>query len=239
MNASRIASRVVARRTVTTLAACAAALGALSSGVATAAPAGPPPSFWMPTGNDSLLLNADAVARLVGAAGMGVRGVSSQFADSSQRVTPADCAPLYQPAEATAYPHATNVTTVAMDDEKQGFATRLVQQSVVGYADASVARREFGAVAATWASCAGAKLTTKSASGKSKEWTMGLPAPSDQDAVRVVTNLGPGAVCERALSTRAAIIVDVMSCALGGGDAAGQAGAVAAKIRDNVIGRDG
>src|SRR5689334_11680213 len=124
MNASRRVGRLVGPRTVATLAACAAALGALSPGVAAAVPASAPPSFWMPTGNDSLLLNADTVARIVGTAGLGVSGVSSQFADSSKRVTPAGCAPLYQPAEATAYPHATNVTTVAMDDETQGVATR-------------------------------------------------------------------------------------------------------------------
>ena len=243
MNATRSATPHLrlrpAGRLAATATACALALGVLSSGTAAAAPAGPPPTFWMPNGNDSLLLNAVAVAQITGATGLGVGGVSSQFADSAKRVSPPACAALYQPAEAQAYPNATNVTTVVMSDEKGGAATHLVQQSVVGYADATSASMEFVTIAATWSRCAGAPLTVKSSSGRSKNWTVGLPVPSNGDAVRVATNLGPGGVCERALTNRAAIIVDVMSCALGGGDAAGQAGAIAAKVRDKVAERDG
>ena len=243
MNATRSATPDLrfrpAGRVAATATACALALGVLCAGTAAAAPAGPAPTFWMPNGNDSLLLNADAVAQITGTTGLGVGGVSSQFADGSKRVSPPTCAALYQPAEAQAYPNATNVTSVVMSDEKTGAATHLVQQSVVGYADPTSARMEFVTVAATWSRCAGAALTVKSSSGRSKDWTVGLPVPANGDAVRVATNLGPGGVCERALTNRAAIIVDVMSCALGGGDAAGQAGAIAAKVRDNVAERDG
>ncbi|KAA0093653.1 sensor domain-containing protein [Mycolicibacterium sp. P1-18] len=243
MNVSRSTSRSPRLRSGGRVAAAttavAVAVGAFSCATAAAAPTGPLPQFWMPNGNDSLLLNADAVAQITGTPGIGVGGVSSQFADSSKRVTPAACAALYQPAEAQAYPHATNVTTVVMSDENNGAATHLVQQSVVGYADVTSARMEAVTVAATWSRCAGAALTVKSGSGTRKNWTVGLPVPSNGEAVRVATNLGPGGVCERALTNRAAIIVDVMSCALGGGDPAGQAGAIAAKIRDHVAERDG
>ena len=62
-------------------------------------------------------------------------------------------------------------------------------------------------------------------------------APRRNGAVTVVTNIGPGVVCERAMSVRNDLVADVMVCALGGGDAAGQAEAMAAAVGDNIAKR--
>jgi hypothetical protein len=217
----------------------AVAFSALAGGVAHAAPFAPAPEFWSPNGNESLLLGADQVGTITRAAGLSVTGVSSQFADNSKRVDPANCVGAFQPAEADAYDGSTNVTTVVIDDDRGGSAGHLIQQSVIGFADPAAAQKQFTTATTAWSQCAGRPIDVKTRSGRSNPWLIGVPAPRRNGAVQVVANLGPGVVCERAMTTRNEMVVDVMACAIGGGDAAGQAEAIATAIGDNVAKRNG
>lgn len=229
-------ARAAARLGITTTLA-AVALCALAGGVAHAAPFAPVPQFWSPNGNESLLLSADQVGVITRAAGLKVSGVSSQFSDSSKRVNPASCVGAFQPAEADAYDGSTNVTTVVIGDDPSGSAGHLVQQSVVGFADPAAAQKQLTAATTAWSQCAGHPIDVKTRSGRANPWLIGVPAGRRGGTVQVVTNLGPGVVCERAMSVRNEMVVDVMACTIGGGDAAGQAEAIAADIADNVAKR--
>jgi len=241
---SRTASvrrRITHAATALSLAACAAgvAFATLSTGSAGATPSAPVPLFWSPNGNESLLLPAAQIGSITGTGRLAVTGVSSQFADHSKKVTPTSCVAAYQPAERAAYPDAVNVTTVAVDDGgRSSDPTRLVQQSVVGFPDATTAQKRFDAVSATWEGCSTQPVTVATRSGLPNPWAMGT-APRRDGAVAVVTNIGPGVVCERAMSVRDELVADVMVCALGGGDANGQADAIAAAVGANIAKRTG
>lgn len=229
------------RRVGATASAAAAAfiaLGALSPGVAHASPLTPPPQFWSPDGNESVLLNAADVAAITRTRGLRVTDVSSRFADGSARVEPPACVVALQPADRFAYPDAINVTTVVIDDGARGReTTRIVQQSVVDFTDASAARARFDSASAAWARCGGQPVTMKTRSGSVASWSMGAPAPRHGGAVLTAVNLGPGLNCERAMSLREGLVVDVRVCALGDGGSAGQAEVIAAAVGDKATQR--
>lgn len=221
-------------------AAAALAVGLLAPGAAHAMPRTPAPQFWSPNGNESLLLDADDTATITRTPGLRVTGVSSQFVDSAKRVDPANCVVAFQPAERSVYPDSTNATTVVIDDgTRSRDATRLVQQSVIGFPDATTAQRGFDSASAAWRQCGAQTVTVKTRSGRAAPWVMGIPAPRRGGTVLTATNLGPSVNCERALSARNEVIVDVRVCALGTGDAVGQAETIAAAVADNVANRAG
>ena len=181
--------------------------------------------------------------RSPGTTGIGVGGVSSQFADSSKRVTPAACVALYQPGEAQAYPHATNVTTVVMSDANRR-SGQLISSSRASSATPTSPAPQLGRRRPS-----PRRLVPVCGDGPHCEEPLGQEQELDGRAarrrptatrLRVATNLGPGGVVRTCAdhSVRP-IIVDVMSCAVGGGDPAGQARTIAAKIRDHVAERDG
>lgn len=233
--------RITRAATTVSVAACVAgaALATTSTGLAGATPIAPVPLFWSPNGNESLLLPAVQIGSITGTGRLAVTGVSSQFADHSKKVTPTGCVAAYQPAERAAYPDAVNVTTVAVDDGgRSSDPTRLVQQSIVGFPDADTAQKRFDAVSAAWAGCGTQPVTVATRSGLPNPWAMGT-APRRNGAVAVATNVGPGVVCERAMTVRGELVADVMACALGGGDANGQADSIAAAIGANIAKRTG
>jgi PknH-like extracellular domain len=214
-----------------TAVALASAVGMLLPAAANASPLNSAPEFWSPHGNESLLLTATDVAGITRARGLHVADVSAVFADDSKRVEPVECVVAYQPAERPTYPDAINATTVVMHDSTWGLpAGRLVQQSIVGFRDASAARQAFDAASAAWTRCGARTVTVEGRSGRPAPWLMGAPTHRGDGAVLAAANRGPEVNCERAMALRKEDIVDVRVCALGNGDTAGQAEAIAAVV---------
>lgn len=177
-------------------------------------PGAPAPAPSGPTlGVDALaglLLSAEQVGQRLDTPGMSAMDVESNLLDGT--ITPPECASAWGPAYAATY-NGSGFTGLAV----QGVflePSAKVAQAVVAFPDPGAAKSFFDKQSAAWSGCKSTHVTFSYA-GNSTGVDVGVPAMTgDIMTLKLVptTSSVAGQQCERDMTVRGNVIVDVRSC---------------------------
>lgn len=163
-----------------------------------------------------LLLAPAAINTIMGATDM-VSGSQMDAPFSSLRFSPKECGGLYTPGEDSTYrwgsQHYTALSLQGVHEDTQP-RQHLVVQSVATYQDAATAQQFKSTQEAAWTACANRTITVRFDDGKSEKAVAGTPG-ADQDVLtQTVTNpyAGDGMTCQRAITTKSNVVIDVRAC---------------------------
>ena len=186
-----------------------------------------------PTALDGLLLNPAEVNAALGATGMTLDKTRKWLVDDSDRIEAA-CLPVSAIAQDKVYTGsgwtALRIQTVRepVDDYQH-----LANQAVVAFPTARDAANFFAASQQAWARCAERRYTYNEPGQPPTVWTVGKV--SDADGILTVPKLqegGDGWSCQRALTTKNNVAVDIMTCSYNQTDTA--AVTIARQIAEKV-----
>ncbi|SIH35022.1 transmembrane serine/threonine-protein kinase [Mycobacteroides abscessus subsp. abscessus] len=163
-----------------------------------------------------LLLAPAAINTIMGATDM-ISGTQMDAPFSSLRFRPKECGGLYTPGEDSTYrwgsQHYTALSLQGVHEDTQP-RQHLVVQSVATYQDAATAQLFKSTQEAAWTNCANQTITVRFDDGKSEKAVAGTPG-TDQDVLtQTLTNpyAGEGMTCQRAISTKSNVVIDVRAC---------------------------
>lgn len=176
-----------------------------------------------------LLLSPDQISQRLNAPG--INPIDLVHTVLPGTTTPANCGGAFSPADGSSY-NGSGFTGVAV----QGLSTDTVRvlQSVAAFPDPGGAKAFFDKQSADWSSCQSTHVTW-SYQGQSTEVDLGVPAMAGDVMTLGSTSInktGANKRCERALTPRGNVIVDVRVCSpdINSGGY-GIASDIAAKIR--------
>ena len=191
--------------------------GVSSSSSATSTPAAAAPSGPLSTtALSGLLLSPERVAGMVGAAELVQESFADSVIDDSEKLLQKDCIGVMAPAQHLVYGDAgwTGVRSQALRIAGDGPRLYAVIQAVISFPNADAAKKLLAEQQSQWASCSGRTLTVTFPAPPSPQlWTAGTPA--DMDGTMTMTQTlkdGGGMQCQRALTVRNNVAVDVSAC---------------------------
>lgn len=177
----------------------------------TPAPPPPPPPAPVLTADalPGLLLPADQISTLLGTPGMTATRIESQPLDA--QIAPAQCDGPWGPAYATTYT-GSGFTGLAV----QVVTNKPVQaaQAVAAFPDAAAAKVFFDRQAGMWNACKNTRIT-QTVDGDSSTVESGVPAMVGEVMTLALTALSastPGQHCERDMTYRGNVVIDVRAC---------------------------
>lgn len=163
-----------------------------------------------------LLLAPEQVAGIVGAAGLVQESYADSVIDDSKKVLQKDCIGVVAPAQRLVYADTgwTGVRSQVLRNAGDGPRIYAVVQAVISLPTPDVAKKLLAAQESQWTSCSGRTLTLDFPTPPTPQlWTIGTP--SDADGVLTTTRTmksGGGMQCQRALTARNNVVVDVSAC---------------------------
>ncbi len=189
-----------------------AASPAATSVPASAAATGPLNSSAL----SGLLLPPERVAGMVGAADLVQESFADSVIDDSPKLLQKDCIGVMAPAQHLVYADTgwTGVRSQALRNAGDGPRIYAVIQAVISFPTADAAKKLLADQESQWASCSGRTLSlTFPAPPSPQLWTAGTPA--DMDGTMTMTQTlkdGGGMQCQRALTVRNNVAIDVAAC---------------------------
>lgn len=163
---------------------------------------------------DGLLLNSDQINAAMGTTGMTVTNTWRTTFDDTANVAPADCLPVYGPAETKVYSASgwTAVLTQILEEVPSQDRNHRVEQSVVLFPSADAAAAFVRASSQSWMACAH-RIFTTTFSGDTGSWTSGPVSTADGilDVTKTQANTN-GWSCQRALTARNNVVADIGAC---------------------------
>lgn len=171
------------------------------------------PTDGGPTGLAGLLLSATDVSTRMQSPGMVAAPVSTDLA-SGTTVTPSNCASTWTPADGGTYAGSA-YTGVALQEVKDpATIDHQVDQAVVSFADEQTAKAVYDARVADWSGCKFQQFSTQGNENVSA--TSGAVGDTDGTTnMLVLVDSWPGSAatqCERAITARQNVVVDVRAC---------------------------
>ena len=204
-----------------------------SQTTASATMAQPPPPSFSPKAIDQVLLTADQLTKLLGAAvtsdpsgggpgGLALNSSSYGMSDHSGQVTPRSCVgvvftgehDVYAPAAPSAIKTQTFGTPYGLNEGKP----HLVQQTAAVFPSAEVAQQFLVSAEGNWKACANVKVDATFGYESGAGYILGKVLRQDDMITLVMastTNVGPtnGAdACQQALGVRQNVVVEVRTC---------------------------
>jgi serine/threonine kinase PknH len=175
----------------------------------------PPPPPVAAEVLDGLLLSPAEINTAMGATGITVSGTSTDMSDDSANVPDKDCRFLYS-AETSVY-NGSGWTGMRSQDlhEPGDDYDHEVWQAVVSFPAANDAARFFSASAQRWPACSNRQFHYIAPGQPDKVWTVG-PIANTNGTLSTTETLenGYGWACQRALTVRNNVAIDVMACSV-------------------------
>jgi serine/threonine-protein kinase len=185
----------------------------------TPAPAPPPPPVQIDVAAlPGLLLTADEIGQRMGAPGMAAQTMETK-AMVAGTITPPNCAGAWGPVHEATY-NGSGYTGFAAQPVND--ATHKVVQAVVSFPDAGAAKAFYDKQISDWNACKFTDVSAQYNGGKPNEATLGVPGVTGDVLTLLVMSKNsetPGMQCERAMTARGNVIVDVRACTPGVGSA--------------------
>jgi hypothetical protein len=182
---------------------------------------------------DGLFLSPDQINTAMGTTGMTAGQSGAKLADDTALISDKNCLAVQDSAELAVY-SGSGWTTVRGEVFQQPAdkLTEFVDQAVVLFPDATRAAAFFTAAPAQWQSCANRQFTETAAGQSPATWTVGAVSNTNGTlSVRKTREGGNGWNCQRALTVRNNVAVDVMACSYRQGEFAVN---IAHEIADKV-----
>ncbi|OBG35887.1 sensor domain-containing protein [Mycobacterium sp. E3198] len=186
---------------------------------------------------DGLLLDEGQINTALNAASMKVWFSADAMWDWSSSISDKDCLPLDGPAQDKVYAGSswTAIRGQRLDDSVDDSKGRdhYAIQAVIAYPSARDANAFYDSSAQTWSACANRRFSDLPQGKPPVVWTVaGIDKVNGTLSTSEVQEGGDGWTCQRALTVRNNVAVDVLACAspLAGGSAIGIAERIAAKV---------
>ncbi|HTY33563.1 sensor domain-containing protein [Mycobacterium sp.] len=186
---------------------------------------------------DGLLLDAGQINTALNAASMKVGFSAKGMWDWSSSISDKDCLPLDGPAQDNVYAGSgwTAIRGQRLDDSVDDSKTRnhYAIQAVVAYPSARDANAFYDSSAQSWSACANRRFSDLPEGKPPVVWTVaGINKVSGTLSTSEVQEGGDGWSCQRALTVRNNVAIDVLACAapLAAGPAVDIAEQIAAKV---------
>ncbi|WP_375488306.1 sensor domain-containing protein [uncultured Mycobacterium sp.] len=170
---------------------------------------------------DGLLLSPAEVSTAMGATAMAVAAGHSEMFDESAHIPDRACLPAYGPGQLLVYIGsgytATRNEELKEPDEK---FDHFVVQAVVAFPTAADAGAFFNASTQSWVGCSNRQYIHTLDGQPAHSWVVGAVSNNNGTLSLQKTQQGAnGWGCERALTVRNNVAVDIMACATPPGDA--------------------
>jgi hypothetical protein len=186
---------------------------------------------------DGLLLDAGQINSALNATSMKVWFSATAMWDWSSSISDHDCLPLDGPAQDKVYAGTgwTSIRGQRLDDSVDDAKTRnhYAIQAVVAYPSARDANAFYDSSAQSWSTCANRRFSDLPEGKPPVVWTVaGINKVSGTLSTSEVQEGGDGWSCQRALTVRNNVAIDVLACAspLAGGSAVNIAERIAARV---------
>lgn len=186
---------------------------------------------------DGLLLETNQINTALNATSMKVWFSADAMWDWSASISDKDCLPLDGPAQDKVYAGSgwTAIRGQRLDDSVDDAKGRdhYAIQAVIAYPSARDANAFYDSSAQTWSACANRRFSDLPQGKPPVLWTVaGITKASGTLSTSEVQEGGDGWTCQRALTVRNNVAIDVLACAspLAGGSAVGMAEQIAAKV---------
>jgi len=183
-----------------------------------------------------LLLSAADVDAAAHTSGMRVvKGPLTKMWDDSAVIDNQRCLAPWSPAQGKVYA-GSDWSVVRGEILKDGSASgedakHSVVQMVVHFPKADTAQAFFARSSSAWSDCENASVTATTSDGRRQLWTLGDFTHTDDTLTMTQRMTGGDGTCQRALTVRSNVAIDVMAC---GADVSAQAKDVAAAIADGM-----
>jgi hypothetical protein len=181
---------------------------------------------------NGLLLNPDQVNAAMGTTGMAVTSQQAAMSDNGATMAPPECLAIDGAAEAPVYADSGFWAERDQSLNNGDNFTHYLKQAVVLFPTVEQAGAFFNASAVRWPAC---RVYTHTQS--ETKWTVGQISDVEGTLKVLATQqdaAAPGWACERALTHRNNIIVDVNTCSAAPADSAVR---IAKQLADNVTAR--
>jgi serine/threonine kinase PknH len=171
---------------------------------------------------DGLLLSPGQTNTALGATGMKVTGSWSKLGDANAEIPDKDCRVINAPAETTAYA-GTALSALRGQTLEDGDSinndNHLVNQDVVLFLSADKAAAFFTTSAQRWPACSNRPFTQHAPSNANAVWDVGPVSNTGGTlSVTLTQEQSSGWLCQRALTVRNNVAVDVIACGYNQGD---------------------
>ena len=163
-----------------------------------------------------LLLTPERIAGIVGASRLVQESSADSVIDDSKKVLQKDCIGVVAPAQRLVYADTgwTGVRSQVLRNAGDGPRIYAVVQAVISLPTPDDAKKLLVAQESQWTSCSGRTLTLDFPTPPTPQlWTIGTT--TDADGVLTTTRTmksGGGMQCQRALTVRNNVVVDVSAC---------------------------
>jgi hypothetical protein len=182
----------------------------------------PPPAPVAVSALEGLLLSPADINTALGATAMTSVKTRTAMSDDSSTVADQDCRAIDNPAEASPYAGSgwTSVSEQDLQEPGDQF-THVVRQAVVSFPSATAAAAFFDASTHRWPACANRQYTETQPGKPDAVWTVGPISVTASTLSNTQTWEGHnGWACQRALTVRNNVAVDVLACSYGPADTA-------------------
>lgn len=181
---------------------------------------------------DGLLLSPAEIDRFVAATGLAVAQRYNDMGDNSAAMVERDCLIVFTTDAAVYAGSDWSAVRGQILKEPGETMSHFVQQAVVAFPTAGDATAFFTTSAQRWSACSDHRFTYTKAGQPAVVWTVGSIKNSDGVLTVLRTEEGAdGWACQRALSVRNNVAIDVMACSTKPGNAAADIGnRIASKI---------
>lgn len=177
------------------------------------APPRTPPASLGPTDLAGLLQSTNDISTTMDSPGMTAGPVSTKLTTGTT-VTPPNCTSAWSPIDAVAYAGSGYTGVAAQVVQDLAPINHQVNQAIVSFPDDQAAKASYDKQVAAWKSCHYVKFTAEGA--ENSRGTTGVSAETDGTTnmlVVVDARAGGGAVqCQRSITARKNVIVDVRAC---------------------------
>ncbi|SPM30221.1 sensor domain-containing protein, partial [Mycobacterium terramassiliense] len=186
---------------------------------------------------DGLLLDASQINTALNATSMKVWFSADAMWDWSSSISDKDCLPLDGPGQDKVYAGSgwTAIRGQRLDDSVDDSKSRdhYAIQAVIAYPSARDANAFYDSSAQSWSACANRRFSDLPQGKPPVVWTVaGIDKAGGTLSTSEVQEGGDGWTCQRALTVRNNVTIDVLACAspLAAGSAVGIAERIAAKV---------
>jgi serine/threonine-protein kinase len=173
------------------------------------------------TALEGLLLSPADINAAMGASGMTVAGGINVMDDDSAAMPDKDCRFADGPAEEPAYVGSGWTAVRGGAVQEPGHVTHFVGMTVVSFPSAGDAAAFFTASARRWPACSNRQYTYSEAGNPDVVWTVGPVTNTNGTLSTTKTQEGAnGWACQRALTARNNVAIDVNACSYSLSDSA-------------------
>ena len=180
----------------------------------------------------ALLLTPDAIDSLLGTSGLMIDRDSSEPLAGTADLP--ECMGMVAPAESAAYSQSGWVALRVQQLRQSGEQFQNdVTQAVVSFPSAAAANSFIDTATDRWSSCAGKSVSATLGDGLSQTWQVATPSNTDGMLTVSTTNPAVGWGCQRAVTARRNVVIDVRICSATGSSRAPD---LATRIGQNIRG---